>query len=92
MKESLFEQFNKLLADEDPQIHDYVEHESDIVILQDDKEYDIQLVFASTTGHGYYGAVNGLGELMLVGEEDEGIQEKFIMDIFEVDEYGRKKE
>lgn len=86
---TVFEQFNDLLRDEDEKIHDYVMKEEHIRVILENKGH--KLVFASTPAHGYYGFVNLDGELFIVGEEDDGIQEEDVMDFFEVDEYGRTK-
>lgn len=88
MKEVL-NKFNQLL------MNDHIEKESDIKVLKEEvvyatgKEYKMKLLFANTAKHGYYGFLNGVGELFLVGEEDEGIESEDIMEIFEVNEYGR---
>lgn len=86
---SLFEQFNDLLNDEDEQANDWVEYESDIEILQEKEGY--KLVFVGTPKHGYFGYVFKNGRLVIIGEEDEGIQDKKIMNFFNVDRYGELK-
>lgn len=84
---SIFEQFNDILADEDPKVHDYIEREEDLKILHEHKD-GCKLVFASTPAHGYFGYVDESGELHFVGEEDEGIHEPLILEIFDCDKYG----
>lgn len=86
---SLFEQFNQLLNHEDEQIHDWVEYEKDIKILQEKEGY--KLVFVGTPKYGYFGYVFKNGKLVIIGEEDEGIQDKKIMNFFNVDIYGELK-
>ena len=85
---TLFEQFNDILENEDEQIHDYLEYESCIKTLCEKDGY--KLVFGDTPGHGYFGYVYKNGRLIIIGEEDDGIQDERIMKFFGVDKYGQK--
>ncbi|MNJ90061.1 hypothetical protein D3C87_76530 [compost metagenome] len=87
----ILSQFNNLLKLE---TQDFVEKENDIKVVKEEKvyanckEYTMKLLFAKTSSGGYYGFLNGVGELFLVGTKNEGIQSEDIMSIFEVNEYG----
>lgn len=84
----IFEKFNSLLSDENPQIHDYVERKDDIKLLHNKNNH--KLFFVSTPAHGYFGLLYPDGDLILVGEEDEGIDNDEVMAFFGINQYGNK--